>query len=373
MLTGLDEFLFHQIPDPVVVVGTPDHRFFDRYWFSGVAPDGEVAFFAGTGRYANLSTRDAFLNVVIGTRQHNVRISREIEVVADAAVPHQARVGPFLVDVQAPFRTVRLAVDEGPIRADLTFTTAWPHHLEARHREMSGHRLVQEQTRYDQAGTWEGWLEVEGERVDVRSWWGDRDHSWGVRVDVGGLEPPALSRRSGSLTIWCNFSTASSAGLVHFRQYDDGSASYLDGRIVDADGRDRRVVGLQHEVAPGRGGWARARLQVGLDDGRELAIEATPLGRAAWASRGGGYNRGFADGKGFGARRGEVHEHDAYDLSDPSRVLLDGVVTDPGHREQLATLMVDGEPGCAHMPIMSRSGVLSRQDRGLDDENSSNQ
>ena len=56
MLIGLDETLHHQTSAPFSVTGTSEHRFFDRYWFSGLAPDGLVAFFSGTGRYRNLGT-----------------------------------------------------------------------------------------------------------------------------------------------------------------------------------------------------------------------------------------------------------------------------------------------------------------------------
>lgn len=363
MLTGLDEILFHQGPDPFVVVGTSDHRFFDRYWFSGLSPSGDVAFFAGTGRYPNMATRDAFLNVVIGTEQHNVRVSREIEVVSDADRPRAAVVGPFRVDVVEPFRRILLRVDDGPVRADLEFRTTWPPHLEERHREMAGHRLVQEQTRYDQVGEWFGWLEVAGHRTEVDAWWGDRDHSWGTRVDVGGLEPAAIRRRTGNRTLWCNFSTDLHCGLVHERTYDDARPPYLDGRIVGRDGDERFLAGLEHDVESSADGWSAARLLLRLSDGSAVEIDARPHQRRSWASRGGGYNRGFADGLGFGARRGDVVEHDVYDLSDPGRVTMGGETIDPGHREQLARITVDGRPGWAHLPIMSRSGDMSAQHR----------
>lgn len=311
ILTGLDESMFHQGPDPFVVVGTSDHRFFDRYWFSGIAPDGAIAFFAGTGRYAIMSTRDAFLNVIRGPTQHNVRLSREIDVVEDAqsVAAHGrpvAEVGSFRVEVEEPFRRIRLrldavAGDPSGLRADLLLTSDRPAHLEARHREMSGQRLVQEQSRYDQTGVWNGWLEVAGQRHDVVDWWGDRDHSWGIRVDVGGLEPPALSRRTSSLTVWCNFATESRCGLFHLRRYGDGRPPYLDGRVYERDGSTRAVVAIDEDVETAPGGWASARFRVTLEDGQVLAVVAEPATERSWASRGGGYNRGFADG--LGVRR----------------------------------------------------------------------
>jgi hypothetical protein len=361
MLSPLDETLFHQGPDPFVTVGTADHRFFDRYWFSGISPDGDVAFFAGTGRYANLATRDAFLNLLIGTTQHNVRVAQEIDVVLDAGAGAQrAAVGGFGVEVDVPFRRLRLSMldERSTVRCDLVFETSWPPHLEARHREMAGHRLAQEQTRYDQVGAWTGWLEVDGRRIVVDGWWGDRDHSWGLRVDVGGIEPPSMVRRVGSFMLWCNFSTDQECGLVHVREYDDLRPSYLDGSIT-RHGETLRVVDVRQDVEQDEVGWARARFDVTVSNGSTAAFEAEPLTLRPWCSRGGGYSRGFEDRRGFGARRGDVIEQDVYDLIDPRIVLCDGHEVQPGHREQIATLLVDGERrGTAHLPIMRRSGDL---------------
>ena len=47
--------------------------------------------------------------------------------------------------------------------------------------------------RYHQAGTVSGWIEIEGNRVEVNpdEWYGFRDRSWGVREHVG-LDPADL-------------------------------------------------------------------------------------------------------------------------------------------------------------------------------------
>ncbi|PWI06191.1 hypothetical protein DIZ27_34745 [Streptomyces sp. NWU339] len=362
MLIGLDETLYHQTPDPFAVVATSDHRFFDRYWFSGLSPDGRTAFFAGTGRYPNMGTRDAFFNVLRDDRQHNLRVAAPLEDPGSVDV-RTACVGPFTVTVVEPFRRLVLRNSRGPLSTELEFTTDATPHLEARHREMSGTRVIQEQHRYDQVGRWNGWLEVDGERIDVCDWWGDRDHSWGTRVDVGGLEPRELFRRTPSFTIWCNFSTDEGWGLFQSREYADGTPRYLDGTIHSRADTHARVVDLAYEITyvEGTRTWARTEFDLSLSDGRSVRVEAQPHTVRPWASRGGGYNRGFSDGLGFGARRGEVTEYDVYELPDARRVFLDGVEIDPGHREQLARITVDGAPGWAHLPIMPRSGDMTAQ------------
>ncbi len=57
----------------------------------------------------------------------------------------------------------------------------WPAH------DNGLHRLTQN-------GTWEGWIEVLGERIEVRSteYWGTRDRSWGVRP-IGASDPQPVA------------------------------------------------------------------------------------------------------------------------------------------------------------------------------------
>lgn len=364
MLIGLDETLYHQTPDPFGVTATSDHRFFDRYWFSGLAPDGSVAFFSGTGRYPNMGSRDAFLNVLVGQRQHNQRMAAALEGPGDVDA-RTARVGGYRVTVREPFRRLLLRSDRGPLTAELEFTTDTLPHLEAKHREMAGTRLIQDQHRYDQVGHWNGWIAIGGDRIEVRDWWGDRDHSWGTRVDVGGLEPREMFRRTPSFTIWCNFSTDEGWGLFQSREFADGSPRYLDGSIHRRGRGGARVTELASAITyvDGTRTWAHAEFEIALSDGTTVHLVADPHTARPWASKGGGYNRGFRDGLGFGARRGALSEYDVYDLPDATRVLVDGTEIDPGHREQLARITVDGSPGWAHLPIMPRSGDMGRQEQ----------
>ncbi len=51
----------------------------------------------------------------------------------------------------------------------------------------SGYRVSADLVRYHQIGTASGWVEIDGERhqLDPDRWVSTRDHSWGVRYDVG--------------------------------------------------------------------------------------------------------------------------------------------------------------------------------------------
>ena len=56
-------------------------------------------------------------------------------------------------------------------------------------------------TRLAQWGTWEGWIEVDGERIEVdrAGTWGSRDRSWGIRGVGERVRRCARARRRSSI------------------------------------------------------------------------------------------------------------------------------------------------------------------------------
>ena len=67
MLTRMDDTLWHQTAEPFAHVETSDPRFFDRYWFNVVAPDGRTSIQFTMGAYRNMNVLDA--GVVVAVRQ----------------------------------------------------------------------------------------------------------------------------------------------------------------------------------------------------------------------------------------------------------------------------------------------------------------
>ena len=73
-------------------------------------------------------------------------------------------------------------------------------HIEERTHLRQQFRVMSELVRYHQTGTASGWIELDGERTrsTPRRWVSTRDHSWGVRYDVGvppaDVEPRRASR-----------------------------------------------------------------------------------------------------------------------------------------------------------------------------------
>ncbi|MFE3059934.1 hypothetical protein [Nocardia sp. NPDC059236] len=359
----MDEQLNHQTSQPFRVPGTTDHRFYDRHWFEAISSDGEVMMLAGMGTYKNMGVADGFMVVQRARQQKNVRVSRMLEN------DMRASVGPLSIDVLEPYEHLRVSLEPGdyPIAAELEWRSVYPVYLEAPHYTFNDGRVVQDTNRYDQIGSWSGWLEVDGERFEARDWWGVRDHSWGVRPDVGGFEPANGRRRETLLWLW-TFATTDEL-CVHFQLREDasGNVKHFDGEVFypASDGRpSMRIARVDHQIEfiPGTRDWTRLHYDLVLEDGSVLGMDAEAL-QSAWAYRGTGYENGYEDSKGVGVVRGDLIEHDVVDLSIPGKVTRQGAPYFPGHREQPARVTIDGRIGFGHLPVMS-SGYIERYNLG---------
>lgn len=225
MLTPLDDYLAHQIPETFDHVASSDRNFFDRYYFNAYTKDGSAFLTFGMGSYPNLNVIDAFLSVVHEGKQHIVRASRLL-----GPDRMNTRVGPLAVEVVEGLKRMQLVCDssEHTLRCDLTFTGVTFPHEEPRFYNRAGNRTVMDYLRLTQCGRWQGWLEVGGVRFEVTpdAWWGARDHSWGIR-GVGEPEAPgARGAAGGGFQFFWEWSP---------QQYDDRCLyyslnEYADGR-----------------------------------------------------------------------------------------------------------------------------------------------
>jgi hypothetical protein len=342
VLSELDESLFHQIPSTFDHVGTSDPRFFDRWWFAMYEPGGRGAAQFTLAVYNNMNVVDAGFVAIHEGRQYNVRASRSLR-------PHLVpAVGPMRVEVIEPLKRLRLVAERGEHGAacDLEWCAALAPEEEKPHFSRVRGRVNEEYQRYDQIGTVDGWIEVGGSPLDVSSWWSCRDHSWGVRPSVGGMDPitgaaPAASS-SGSLFAFLFFSTDGLAGHVQVMERTEGRL-YLTGLFRELDesgaatGREVRAtdVDLSLELLEDTRRFAVATFAVTTDDGRQLTLRCDALGPSI-AMPGLGYSGGWNDGVGLGLWRGEYAiEHEVWDVRHPVDVIgADGTVATPVHRIQ---------------------------------------
>jgi hypothetical protein len=186
-LSALDETLMHQASLPFEYAAVSDHRFFDRLMNSAFAPDGSAGITMGMGVYKNMNVVDGFAVVQRDSKtQHNLRLSRALR-------PNMTTgIGPFRIEIIEPLKSRRYILEPGPgypHQFDVTFQATLEPHLEDKHDGRIDGRLATDYLRYCQNGVLNGTLGIEGEEIAVRDWYMWRDHSWGVRPNVGGWDP----------------------------------------------------------------------------------------------------------------------------------------------------------------------------------------
>jgi hypothetical protein len=179
MLTKGDDYPIHQLPEPVACAGS-DRNFYDRYFFNGYSRDKDEFFALALGVYPHLNIMDASFTVIVDNIQHNLRSSRHLMMER-----MDTRVGPITVEVIEPLKSLRILVRENDygISGELRFDARAVALEEPRYIHRIGPRTIMDSTRLTQNGSYSGWINVKGRKIEVRpeTWLGTRDRSWGVR------------------------------------------------------------------------------------------------------------------------------------------------------------------------------------------------
>ena len=287
-LTPADELLIHQIPETFATIAEADVSWTEKIWASLFAKDGSLQIDCGLGKYHNRNVMDMFAGVSRGVEQLTVRASRQLDL-----DPDRLGAGPFDYAIIEPLRKVRFVLRENdvmPLEFDVTLTAMLPPFLEAKdgQREPVGFRVCSQVMRYHQLCSVEGWVTIDGTTVPIRpgEWLGVRDHSWGLRMDVGEPYPdlPRYDRmrleRDFILT-WSPLYLQRPDGtwyeIHHYLQAVDGQISYFSGFVNNPDGSQTPLHSVRQEL---KFDPANRRLLVGkliFDAGwgktRELEIE----------------------------------------------------------------------------------------------------
>ena len=348
MLTALDDSLWHQLPTTFDHVGTSDPRFFDRLWFAASDRTGAATFQFTMGVYQNMNVVDGGAVAIIGGKQHNLRVSRQLRPA------YSTRCGPLSIEVVEPLKHIRLGIDHDGFRGELNWRAEMAAQEEHQHFRRSSGRVIEDYARYDQVGACDGWLELAGDRVAVENWWACRDHSWGVRERVGIPEPRTgdVPPPAGGLFSFLFYSTDAYGGHVQVARPGDGSR-YLSATILDrATGNERWIgetaeidVSFIDETRPRR--MRRAAFDVMATSSERTRIEVEALGHSV-AMPGLGYG-GYRDGLGLGVWRGLQHlEHEVWDVSHHADVVYsDGTTGRPIHRIQPVRVVQRGPEGAS--------------------------
>ena len=305
MLTKGDDYPLHQTSEPVAFAGT-DRNFYDRYFFNGASPDGSIFFAAAMGFYPQLGIMDASFCVIADGVQHNLRASRR-----SGGERLDLSVGPIAVSIDAPLEvvTLRIAANDGPLAAELTFTGRHFPIEEPRFIRRNGTRLFMDYTRMTQNGRWSGWLAVDGARTALGDGWtGTRDRSWGIRpVGASEPQPPPEGNFNQFFWLWtpCNFPDRS----LFFHSNDDGAGSPWNRRAVIATdtGAETHFDAAAFAIDWQAGTRRIARLTADLGGGRVLTL--TPAG-PVFAMSGLGYTHPqWGHGLDHGPEPVVAHDH----------------------------------------------------------------
>lgn len=359
MLIGLDEGLFHQDGHSMALASTSDHRFYDRYWVGCYDPSGGRALITGMGAYKNNDAIDAFFAFQQDGIQNNVRVARPLWPRFEQVV------GPVRHEIVEPLRVLRFVLEPGDysFSCDLEWTANTLPLDEKQHYITQRTRIVQDYTRYDQAGTVNGTVTYDGTTIEVKDWVGLRDHAWGVRPGVGGHEPQTgVLYPEGFLYQWLCWTTGEISGYVQIHTTGNGRPVYTDGQVRYVGRDNEEALALVHgdidvEFVPGTRVYDKAVARFRTHDGSDWEVVATPL-VTAWHMHGTGYDFGYDDGKAHGWHRPQlVIEHDRYDINDlkqayrlPEREPVRG-----WHREQPAHIECNGQAGTGHFTIIPRA------------------
>lgn len=232
MLTPMDDFLAHQIPETFDKVFTSDRNFYDRYYFNLHDSSGDLFMIVGMGQYPNLGVTDAFVALSYGDQQRVLRSSRELR--GDRL---DTTVGPITVEVLEGLKRLRVACQDND--AGFAFDVVFEGDVAAFEEppSFSRHltRVVSHTQRITQTGRWAGSLTIDGTTFEVEplAWGGARDHSWGIRA-VGEPEPPGIraahNQFNGFLHNWATIQTPEYA-ILYFIGEDAKEARSMDEAV----------------------------------------------------------------------------------------------------------------------------------------------
>lgn len=261
MITPQDELLCHQTATTFDHVSQSDLRWTERIVMYGFDKSGEVSIMTGMARYPNRNVMDAYAMVTRnGKTARVVRLSTELNPQTGALAAWS--VGPYTYEVTTPLRGVRSTVgaNEHGISLHLDFDGQFPVYEQAPAFFRTRGRVREDARRFYQNGRITGWIEIDGERIEIDpdTWWFGRDHSWGVRHGGGGGSLSEGEHRQpdeipdGVLYYMGIFQFDDE--VVHFaqRETSTGQRWHFEGEVlfpIDS-GRDALpIIDVEHDLA----------------------------------------------------------------------------------------------------------------------------
>jgi hypothetical protein len=236
-LTAMDEHLVHQIPEPLPGVVTHHPHWRESYFFAAHRSEslGDLVILT-LASYPQRAEMDSLQMGRVGGEALLGYASRPY-----GDDPHTADVGAARVEIVRPYEEIRIWADPErcPLGIDLTFRARTRPYGLRRGTMRAGHELIWDQSHMFQSGTYRGTYTVAGTIYEVDDWWGQRDHSWGIRDH-------------GRCPLWLWFQVQLPDGFLGVWHWElaNGARIYTDGCWAPADGGEPvPLVDFAHDVA----------------------------------------------------------------------------------------------------------------------------
>ncbi|MCU0848336.1 MAG: hypothetical protein MUD12_10660 [Spirochaetes bacterium] len=248
MLTKFDEFTCHQVVSTFDHPESSDRAWTEKLWCNIHDSKGGLVLATGFGIYPNRNVMDGFGCVNVGNRtQYNFRASRELRPAID-----EIKVGPLSYDVIEPYKKIRIALGEN--KYDLGFEIEFlgkfhPSEEEPQYGRSYG-RIYVNTCRYAQLGRARGWVKAGGKKFDISedTFYGQRDHSWGIRMGVGaaeqGVQSLDIDNFLGMMINWLTFQIGDTGFCLYLIEKADGKIQRLTGHVTRPMDGERVMVGI---------------------------------------------------------------------------------------------------------------------------------
>ena len=275
-LTAMDEYLIHQIPEPLPHTAVHHPHWRESLFFITHRPDslGDVVILT----MASYPQRGAMDSIQMGRVDGKSAMGiRQRPYDGD---PHTMAVAGARVDIVRPYEELHIVADPDvcELGMDLTFTARTRPYGLRRGTMRAGHEVIWDQSHLFQSGWFDGTYTFGGTTYEVDRWWGQRDHSWGIRDH-------------GRCPLWLWFQVQLEDGFlgVWHWELENGARIYTDGCWAATDGSEPvPLVGFEHELewtdaagGPARYGehgedvaGLRGRAVFALADGRRIEVDA---------------------------------------------------------------------------------------------------
>ena len=289
-LTPADEYFYHQIPEPLPNVATFSEHWRESLFFVMHPESGEGDVLILTlAHFPRREEMDSLQMCRLDGKLVMLRHGRPYD-----GDPHTMAVGPVRIEITEPYRTVKLWVDpaESPIGLDITFTARTRECGLRRGTMKRGSETIWDQSHMIQSGRFNGTYTHGSKTMEVRDWWGQRDHSWGIR-----------DHRRCPMWMWLAIQLPDGMLGIWNWEYANGHRIYMDGYWAPADMSEPvQVVEFTHDlhwtddtgarVSYERDGEKVAGLEgvvtAVLEDGRSFHIEGQGRWHARYGQMGGG-------------------------------------------------------------------------------------